>query len=146
MEMQQDPERRRELILTPHPGEFGRLAGKKIPEIQKDAIPLTREWAEKLQAAMICKGARTLVGSPDGKLYLNMTGNSGMATAGSGDVLTGILAGLLAQGMDAFSAACTGVYLHGCAGDCASHKKSEYGVTAGALIDELDHLMPKRSE
>lgn len=146
MEMQQDPEKRRELILTPHPGEFGRLAGKKIPEIQKDAIPLTREWAEKLQAAMICKGARTLVGSPDGKLYLNMTGNSGMATAGSGDVLTGILAGLLAQGMDAFSAACAGVYLHGCAGDGAAHKKSEYGVTAGALIDELDHLMPKRSE
>ena len=103
-------------------------------------------YAEKLQAAMICKGARTLVGSPDGKLYLNMTGNSGMATAGSGDVLTGILAGLLAQGMDAFSAACAGVYLHGCAGDGAAHKKSEYGVTAGALIDELDHLMPKRSE
>lgn len=144
MEMQQDPDRRRELILTPHPGEFGRLAGKKIPEIQKDAIPLTREWAEKLQAVMICKGARTLVGGPDGKLYLNVTGNSGMATAGSGDVLTGILAGLLAQGMDAFSAACAGVYLHGCAGDSAAHKKSEYSVTAGALIDELDHLMPKR--
>ena len=86
------------------------------------------------------------MGSPDGKLYLNMTGNSGMATAGSGDVLTGILAGLLAQGMDAFSAACAGVYLHGCSGDGAAHKKSEYGVTAGALIDELDHLMPKRSE
>lgn len=144
--MQQDPEQRRALILTPHPGEFGRLAGKKIPEIQKEAIPLTREWAKKLHAAMILKGARTLVGSPDGEMYLNMTGNSGMATAGSGDVLTGILAGLTAQGMDAFRAACTGVFLHGSAGDRAAHKKSEYGVTAGALIEELDRIMPQRNE
>ena len=143
IQRQQAAETRRELILSPHPGEFGRLAGKKTEEIRKEAAALTLEWAGRLQAALICKGARTLVGSPEGRLYMNLTGNSGMATAGSGDVLTGILAGLSAQGMHAFDAACAGVYLHGLAGDRAAHKKSEYSVIAGDLTLELEELFPE---
>lgn len=143
IQRQQAAETRRELILSPHPGEFGRLTDKKTEEIKKEAAALTLEWAGRLQAALICKGARTLVGSPEGRLYMNLTGNSGMATAGSGDVLTGILAGLSAQGMHAFDAACAGVYLHGLAGDRAAHKKSEYSVIAGDLTLELEGLFPE---
>ncbi|MFR9236453.1 MAG: NAD(P)H-hydrate dehydratase [Eisenbergiella massiliensis] len=110
--------------------------------MKSKAAALTLEWQPGCRPP-ICKGARTLVGSPEGRLYMNLTGNSGMATAGSGDVLTGILAGLSAQGMHAFDAACAGVYLHGMAGDRAAHKKSEYGVTAGDLTLELEALFPE---
>ena len=78
---------------------------------------------------------------PDGACYINRSGNSGMATAGSGDVLTGILAGLLAQGMEAFEAACAGVYLHGLAGDAAAARSSEYNVSAGRILEALDLVM-----
>lgn len=136
--LQSREETRRPLIFTPHPGELGRLEGCTAAQAVRDAFAVTRKWAADLHAAFLCKGARTVVSAPDGRSYLNESGNDGMATAGSGDVLTGILAGLLAQGMDAFGAACAGVYLHGLAGDAAVSDKSPYGLTAGDLIRGMD--------
>lgn len=140
-ELQKDPVTRRPLILTPHPGELARLEGIGVKEILQDPFAVAGKWAEALHAAVLCKGARTVVAAPDGSYYVNRSGNSGMATAGSGDVLTGIIAALLAQGQDAFMAAVSGVYLHGCAGDSAAHKKNEYSLTAQDLVSELDVLM-----
>lgn len=133
--------RPRPLVCTPHPGELARLAGMKTAQVLEDPFHVSREWAQKLQAAFLCKGFRTVVADPGGNCYINRSGNSGMATAGSGDVLTGIIAALLAQGMGAFDAACVGVYLHGCAGDGAAHRKNEYSITAADLVAELDELM-----
>ncbi len=128
---------RRQLILTPHPGELARLEGCTVAEAVRDAVRITGKWADRLQAAVLCKGARTVVSRPDGSCYLNTSGNSGMAAAGSGDVLTGIAASLLAQGMEAFEAACAGTYLHGLAGDAAAGQKGQYGMTAGDLTAAL---------
>ena len=139
--LQRHEKTRRELVLTPHPGELGRLAGCPAKEAAANALGLCREWAARLQAAFLCKGARTVVAGPDGRACINCSGNSGMATAGSGDVLTGIIAGLAAQGMDAFSAAGVGVYLHGCAGDRAASLKNEYSLTARDLTEALGDLM-----
>lgn len=139
--LQREEETRRELILTPHPGELGRLAGCSAGEAAQNAFSLCREWAQKLHAAFLCKGARTVAAAPDGRIYVNCSGNSGMATAGSGDVLTGILAGLTAQGMEAFPAACASVYLHGCAGDRAAALRGEYSMTARDLTEALGDLM-----
>ncbi len=140
-ERQQDPEAYRELVLTPHPGELARLDGSSVPVILADPFAAAAKWAKRLSAAVLCKGARTVVADKTGRIYLNTSGNSGMATAGSGDVLTGIIAALAAQGMNAFDAAIAGVCLHGCAGDAAAHRKNEYSMTAQDLIAELDSLM-----
>ncbi|HJC56621.1 MAG TPA: NAD(P)H-hydrate dehydratase [Candidatus Eisenbergiella intestinipullorum] len=131
----------RPLILTPHPGELSRLTGKSVEEILSDPVSVSREWAARLNAVLVCKTAATVTARPDGACYVNRSGNSGMATAGSGDVLTGILAGLLAQGMEAFEAACAGVYLHGLAGDAAAARSSEYNVSAGRILEALDLVM-----
>ena len=133
MDLQRDPATRRPLILTPHPGELARLCGCSISRVNENAMELVREWSAKLGGVVLCKNARTMVGTADGRVYVNGSGNSGMATAGSGDVLTGIIAGLLAQGMDAFEAACVGVYLHGLAGDKAAHEMSAYSMKAGDI-------------
>ncbi len=117
-------------ILTPHPGEMARLTGLSKEEIQADRKRIARDFAKRWGAVVVLKGHRTVVASPEGKVYVNKTGNSGMATAGSGDVLTGILGGFLARGMDAFPAAQRAVFCHGLAGD----------KVAGAMIatDMLD--------
>ena len=140
-ELQEDPGSRRQLILTPHPGELARLDGSSVKEVLSDPIGIAVKWARKLNASVLCKGARTVIADSEGMVYINRSGNSGMATAGSGDVLTGIIAALLAQGMDGFMAAAAGVYLHGCAGDGAAHRKNEYSLTAQDLVTELDYIM-----
>lgn len=129
------------LILTPHPGELARLTGSSLRQVLADPVSLCRAWADKLNAVLLCKGAATVAAQPQGSCYVNQSGNSGMATAGSGDVLTGIIAGLLAQGMEPFEAACTGVYLHGLAGDAAAEKSGEHGVSAGRILEGLDQAM-----
>lgn len=141
--LQQDKRERRALILTPHPGEAARLIRKDTKWVVENAPELCREWADRLQAAFVCKGARSFIAGPDGRLCLNGSGNSGMATAGSGDVLTGMIAALAAQGMDAFRAACVGVYLHGCAGDGAARRKNEYSLTARDLTAELSRMIER---
>lgn len=122
-------------ILTPHPGEFKRLVGESsnsYHQIQKQI-----QFSKKYKVVLVLKGAFTSVSTPGGKIYFNSTGNPGMATGGSGDVLTGIILGFLSQGWTSENAAISGVYLHGVAGDLAVAEKSEYSLIAGDLIEFL---------
>lgn len=127
----------RKIILTPHVGELARLAGKTPGECREDLPGFGKELAEKLHAVVAAKDARTFICGENSKVCVNLTGNSGMAAAGSGDVLTGIVAGLLAQGTNAFEAAAAGAYLHGAAGDRAASRKGEAGCMAGDIVEEI---------
>lgn len=122
-------------ILTPHPGEFKRLVGETNNSYE--SIHKQIQFSEKYEVVVVLKGAFTSVSTPEGKVFFNSTGNSGMATAGSGDVLTGIILGLLAQGLSSESAAVSGVYLHGKAGDVAIVNKSKFSLIASDLIKYL---------
>lgn len=122
-------------ILTPHPGEFQRLVGTWKNDFER--LTLQQEFAMKTQCIIVLKGAYTSIAVPSREVYFNPTGNPGMATAGSGDVLTGILTGLLAQGFLPKNAALLGVYLHGLAGDLAVHSGSQQGLIASDIIDFL---------
>lgn len=125
------------VILSPHPGEAARLLSCSIDEIQNDRLGAAREMTKRYKSTVVLKGAHTLVCDPCGRTTFNVTGNSGMATAGSGDVLTGLLAALLAQGLSAGDAARLGVYLHGLAGDLAARLSGETSLVAGDLIDNI---------
>lgn len=122
-------------ILTPHPKEFERLFGKTAHNFERNR--LQREQAKKLGIYIILKGAHTCIACPDGNAYFNSTGNPGMATAGSGDVLTGIITGLIAVGYPSFEAALLGVYLHGLAGDIAAYNIGEDSMIASDIIQHL---------
>lgn len=122
-------------ILTPHAIEFERLFGKTLS--QKDRGILAVEKAIKYKIFIVLKGHHTLIATPDKKTFYNTTGNAGMATGGSGDVLTGVLTALLAQGYSAFQSCLLGVYLHGLAGDIGAKKFSEEAMIAGDIIDNL---------
>ena len=128
-------------ILTPHPKEFERLAGKWQDDFER--LQKQREFAEKFQVIVVLKGAHTSICTPQGDCYFNSTGNPGMATAGSGDVLTGILTSLLAQGYSSVEAAILGVYLHGLAGDLAAKKLGQEAVMAGDIIRYLGKAFRK---
>ena len=125
----------KDTILTPHPKEFSRIAGDTNNSF--DRIKLQRSFAQQHQVIVVLKGAYTTIATPDGELYFNISGNPGMATAGSGDVLTGIITSLLAQIKDAEKAAMLGVYVHGLAGDLAEEKLGEQAVIASDIIDQL---------
>jgi len=125
------------VILTPHVGELSRLAGVGIPELKVDLAEWAMKTAAHFQAVVVAKDARTFVCKENNPICLNMRGNNGMATAGSGDVLAGIIAGLLAQKPEAFWAACVGVSVHGAAGDEAAQHLGEHGVMAGDIIENL---------
>ncbi|MDN5345460.1 MAG: ADP-dependent NAD(P)H-hydrate dehydratase / NAD(P)H-hydrate epimerase [Clostridia bacterium] len=125
------------LVLTPHPGEMARLLGTTAARVQEDRLEVARKYAREWQAVLLLKGARTIIAWPDGQAYINPTGNPGMATAGSGDVLTGIVAGLMAQGLEPGVAAALGAYWHGAAGDAAARQKGQYSLLAGDIIDFL---------
>jgi NAD(P)H-hydrate epimerase len=118
-------------FLTPHPGEAARLLGCGIAEVQADRIASARRLAAESGAIVALKGARTVVSRPDGQVTLNPTGNPGMATGGTGDVLTGVAGGLLAQGVAPILALSAAVYLHGLAGDVAAETRGEAGLVAG---------------
>ncbi len=122
------------LVLTPHPGEMARLLGTTSAAIQRDRLGAASRLACERNVCVVLKGAGTVVAGPDGSLAVNSTGNPGMATAGTGDVLTGVIAGLLAQGLPPWEAACAGVYLHGLAGDLAASEQGETGLIAGDVI------------
>ncbi len=124
-------------ILTPHPGEAARLLGVTTQEIQADRLAAVRTLAERSGAVVVLKGHRTLVAKTDGTVAVNPTGNPGMATAGSGDVLTGLLAALLARGLDAFAAARLGVFLHGDAGDRTAQRLGQDAMTASDILADL---------
>ncbi|MFW6019729.1 MAG: NAD(P)H-hydrate dehydratase [Bacteroidales bacterium] len=131
-------------ILTPHPGEFDRLTGKSANGFQR--IEKAREFARKYQVYLVLKGAHTAVCSPAGYVWFNSTGNPGMATAGSGDVLTGIITGLLAQNMKPFDAACLGVFIHGMAGDEAACETGEEALIASDITGHLKDAFDVLSE
>ena len=128
-------------ILTPHLGEMARLCGRKISEIQDDLIGSASEYAQKQNVILTLKDARTVTALPDGQIYLNCSGTNGMATGGSGDVLTGIIAGLLAQGVAPEVAASLGVYLHGLAGEKAAEQNGAYSMTARNLLDGIKEVL-----
>ena len=125
------------LVLTPHVGEFARLSGLDKRQIVDAPMAVARDFAGEFGATLVLKGAPTVVALSDGRVAVNSTGNPGMATAGSGDVLTGVIAGLIAQGLDAETAACLGVYVHGRAGDRAVDRLGEWGMRAGDIADEI---------
>jgi len=125
------------LILTPHPGEMSRLSGLSTEKIQKDRLGAARLFSQEHRIFLVLKGAKTIIAEPSGFLFINPTGNPGMATAGTGDVLTGMITGLLAQRLDAATAAKLGVYLHGLAGDIAAARRGSVGLIAGDLIEQI---------
>jgi NAD(P)H-hydrate epimerase len=127
-------------ILTPHPGEFKRLTGKAVPEDIHERSELVRETAADLDVVLVLKGSPTLVSSPEGNCYLNATGNHGMATGGSGDVLSGIIGSLLVQGLAPLDAARAGVFIHGLAGDFAGDAYTPRAMIAGDMIDMLPRV------
>ncbi|MBI5191660.1 MAG: NAD(P)H-hydrate dehydratase [Nitrospirae bacterium] len=122
-------------VLTPHPGEMGRLLGVLAREVQADRPAAALDLAAEVGKHVVLKGARTLIASPDGEFWINPTGNPGMATAGTGDVLTGIISSFIAQGLSVMDAARLGVYVHGLAGDLAASDKGQSGLIAGDIID-----------
>lgn len=128
--------RRAETVLTPHPGELGRLLGVSTAQIQEDRVAAARGAAEETGAIVVLKGHLSLIASGTA-VFVNPTGNPGMATGGSGDVLTGLIAGLIAQGLDALDATVLAVYLHGLAGDLAAGRIGEIALAAGDLIELL---------
>lgn len=125
------------LILTPHPGELARLLSISREEVVHHRIPVVQKVARDFSLYLVLKGARTLVADPEGRVAINMTGNPGMATGGTGDVLTGLIAGLLAQGVDPGLAARAGVYLHGLAGDLAAEAVGQEAMLASDLMAHL---------
>ena len=149
------PRRGSPTVLTPHPGEAARLLGATVGAVQEDRVGAARAIADKLGAVCVLKGARTVIAAPDGRLAVNPTGNPGLGTAGTGDVLTGVVAAALARmhgaggeksggAVDPFAAACAAVYLHGAAGDYAAKARSQTGLMAHDVLDALPHLLAPR--
>jgi NAD(P)H-hydrate epimerase len=128
----------RTLVITPHPGEMARLTGMTIAAVQKDRLNVARNFAREHQVIVVLKGHRTLILAPDGTAWVNTTGNPGMATGGTGDILTGMVSGFVAQHPhDALQAVVAAVYLHGLAGDVAREIKGEHSLIATDLLDSL---------
>ncbi len=125
------------LILTPHTGEFQRLLNSELPGERSELKPVAAEFAENHDITLVLKGQPTYVARPTGSIYENTTGNPGLATAGTGDVLSGMIAGIIAQGIDPQEAAETGVYLHGLSGDIASEEKTQAGMVASDVIEAI---------
>jgi len=124
-------------VLTPHPGEAARLLKVSVPDILADRAAAARGLARQAKAVIVLKGARTVIAAPDGELWVNPTGNPLLASGGSGDVLSGLIGGLLAQGLSAAKAACAGVYVHGLAADLAAKDFGRRGLAAEELLDYL---------
>ncbi|MFH0728491.1 MAG: NAD(P)H-hydrate dehydratase [Pseudomonadota bacterium] len=122
------------IVITPHPGEMARLAGMSVPEVQADRIGCARNFATRFGTHVVLKGAATVIALPDGEVFINPTGNAGMASGGMGDVLTGIIAGLISQGLSPASAALAGTYLHGAAADHLAKTKGPFGFLAGEVM------------
>jgi NAD(P)H-hydrate epimerase len=138
----------RDVIITPHPGEMGRLVGMSADEVQASRLEIARNFAAAHHVYVVLKGHRTIIATPDEKIFINPTGNPGMATGGTGDVLTGMIAAWLAQLLDAEAACKLAVYLHGMAGDLAEADSGDIAMTsadvAGHLGDAVLELTARR--
>ncbi|MCR4903042.1 MAG: NAD(P)H-hydrate dehydratase [Butyrivibrio sp.] len=129
------------IIMTPHLGEFARLSGKKVSECKNNILTMPKEMADKFGCTIICKDARSIVADcGQSRIYINVSGNSGMATAGSGDILAGILAAVSAYDLGGFKTASIGAYIHGLAGDLAKNELGEYSMIAGDLLPALPKI------
>jgi NAD(P)H-hydrate epimerase len=128
----------RQLVITPHPGEMARLAGCSIADVQRDRLKIARAFAADHSLIVVLKGNRTLIAKPSGEVWVNTTGNPGMATGGTGDILTGMVSGMIAQHpSQAFEAVIGAVHLHGLAGDVAKETMGEHSLVATDLITAL---------
>jgi ADP-dependent NAD(P)H-hydrate dehydratase / NAD(P)H-hydrate epimerase len=137
----------RTLVITPHPGEMARLAGRTIAAVQRDRLGVARKFAREREVIVVLKGHRTLVVQPDGEAWVNTTGNPGMATGGTGDILTGMVAGMIAQhSKDAFSAVLGAVHLHGLAGDVMRERVGEHSLVATDLLTGLPEAFRRTRE
>ncbi|MBW2617272.1 MAG: NAD(P)H-hydrate dehydratase, partial [Deltaproteobacteria bacterium] len=125
------------LVLTPHPGEMARLMGLAPAQIQADRVGFARQGAREWNQVVVLKGANSLIAAPDGRVFINPTGNAGLASGGSGDVLTGLISALLAQGVEPLKAACAGVFVHGLAADRLWDKMGGRGYIAGEVAREV---------
>ncbi len=134
------------IILTPHPGEMARLIGTTAANVQKDRIKSARDFSETFNVHVVLKGARTVVAHPDGRVFINPTGNPGMASGGMGDVLTGVIAGFIAQGHSPELAAHAGVYLHGAAADSLANNKGPFGYLATDVMNSLPEEIKKLAD
>ncbi len=124
-------------VLTPHLGEMSRLTGLSVEELQREPIPNLQQTCREMNAVIVLKGAHSLIGLPDGRVFINLSGNSGMASAGSGDVLTGTITAMFGLGLQLEPATCMGVYIHGLAGDLAANDLGADGLTANNILDYL---------
>ena len=129
------------MILTLHLGEMARLCGVSTAQIAAAPLPWAQKLAAQWNVIVVLKGAHTVVAAPDGRTYLNQTGNPGLAKAGSGDVLTGIIASLLSQGMEPLEAAACGVWLHGAAADRCAQRLSIYYMQPDDILSDLGKLL-----
>jgi NAD(P)H-hydrate epimerase len=125
------------VIITPHPGEMARLMNTSIEEVQRDRLRAATDFAAAHRVHVVLKGHRTIVAGPDNRAFVNLTGNSGMATGGTGDLLTGMVAAWFAQLLDAEAACKLAVYLHGTAGDLAEADEGEVALVAGDVASRL---------
>ena len=128
-------------VLTPHPGELSRLIARSVDEIESDRVGVARETARQFHSVLVLKGVPTVTATPDGEVFINSTGNSGLASGGSGDVLTGCLGGLLAQGLDSVTASVCAVYLHGRAADLVKPTLGERGMIASDVLRALPTVL-----
>lgn len=129
------------VVITPHPGEMARLTGLETGYVQENRLEVAKKYAGLWGVTVVLKGAGTIIADPEGNAYINPTGNAGMATAGSGDALTGIIASLIGQGAGAADAAVAGVYLHGLAGDLAADQKGQHGLTAMDIVEHIPYAI-----
>lgn len=129
------------MVLTPHPGEMARLVGLSSKEVQKDRITITRDCAQQYGCYFVLKGARSLIAEPDGNVFINPTGNAGMASGGMGDVLTGMIPGFISQGYDIITSAKLAVFIHGLLGDLVARERGPVGLIAGDLINEIPRVL-----
>jgi NAD(P)H-hydrate epimerase len=132
-------------ILTPHPGEMARLLGIGVKKVQSDRKEFVRKFAKDYKVTVVLKGYNTVVANYRGNLYMNKSGNPGMATAGSGDVLTGMIAAFLGQGLNAFSACKYAVYIHGLSGDLAAKERTQISMIASDIIDKIPEAIKRCS-
>ena len=134
------------LVITPHLGEMARLTGRPITEIRDRLVQTAQEFAMEHQITVVLKDARTITAQPDGQSYINVSGNHGMATAGAGDVLSGVVGALLAQKLDMYLSAALGVFIHGLAGDAAAERVGHCAMMASDIVDGLMDVLRKQED